>query len=572
VASHFDEFKRGTNRFIKALVMLGAAAMVVFLAACGGGGTTGTTPSASKPHVLTIGVSPKGPWTENFNPFLNNGNSNLYGTDGLLYETLYFWDQLDPSQTEPLLAQSYQLSSDGTQATFHLQTGVKWSDGQAFTSADVVFSINYSIQYASLGVDQNGLKGFVKSVTATDANTVVVNFTGPAATNLWYLAGQTYIVPQHIWSSITDPDKEINSNPVGTGPFTLKSFSPSIYKLAKNPNYWQPGKPQVDEVDYPSFNSNMTGATLLAQSQVDWTGLFIADIQDAYINHNPAHNTFYSPGVQTTMLLPNLTNPILKDVKVRQALSAAIDRDQLNKVAEDGYQSVASPTGLVLPAFKTFLDPSYPSAFGGPQPAQAKSILQGDGYTLDSNGYFAKGGKELEFSIMAPNGWSDWNQMETLIATQEKAAGIKIDVQEPAQADWFTKVGNGDFDLSLHWTNHGPSPYYMYWALLDSVNSAAIGKNANSNYQRWQDPQTDKDLLTIANTTDPTVAQTAYNDLQKIMVEQVPAIPLVYGSDWNESTTARFTGWSSAANPYALPAPFDAPDVEITVLHLTPAS
>lgn len=573
MASQSNEGIRGKSRFwVKTLGMLGATIMVVFLAACGGStGTNNKTGPVNR--TLTVGVSPQGPWTENFNPFVSQGGGgSLYGTQGMLYEPLYFWDQLDPSQTEPLLAKSYTLSTDGTQATFHLQTGVTWSDGQAFSSADVMFTFNYIMQNASLGIDGNGLSSFVKSVSAPDANTVVVTFKAPAATNLWYLAGQTYIVPQHIWQSITNPDKYINSTPVGTGPFKLGTFSAAIYKLVKNTSYWQASKLQVAEIDYPSFNSNMTGSTLLANSTVDWDGLFIADIKDVYLNRNPGKNTFYSPGIQTTMLVPNLTDPQLSDVKVRQAISVAIDRGQLNTVAEDGYQTVASPTGLVLPAFKASLNPAYPATFGGPDAAQAKTILQGDGYTMDSNGYFAKGGKELEFSIIAPNGWSDWNSMENLISQQLKPAGIKIDVQEPAQADWTTKVNNGQFQLSLHWTNHGPSAYYMYNALLNGQFTAAIGQPASSNYERWNDSQTNKDLAAIANTTDAAAVQTALNDLQTIMVTKIPTIPLVEGSDWNEYTTARWTGWSTAQNPYALPAPFDAPDAEITVLHLTPAN
>jgi peptide/nickel transport system substrate-binding protein len=564
------EIKQGMKRFFKTGALLCMALLAVLLAACSNG-STGSTTTSPQSNVLTVGVSPKGPFSEDFNPFLSNGSTNLYGTQGLLYEPLYFWDQLNANSTQPLLAKSYDLSSDGLHVTFHLQTGVKWSDGQPFTSADVAFTINYSIQYASKGLDPNGLSSFVKDVTTPDANTVTVDFKSPSSTNLWYLAGQTYIVPQHIWSSITDPATETVNNPVGTGPYVLDSFSAQDYKFKKNPTYWG-GAPKVDEISFPAFDSNTSAATFLATSGLDWTGLFIADIKDVYVNRDPAHNSYWFPGVQTTMLLLNLSEPKFQDLKVRQAISAAIDRGQLNTVAEDGYQTVASPTGLTPGFLKDFLDPSYSSVFGAADPTSASSILSGDGYTKDANGYFAKGGQELSFSVMAPNGWSDWNSMETLLQTQLKAAGIKVSVLEPSSTDWSTKVADGNFDATLHWTNHGPNPYYMYNALLASSNSAAIGSAANSNYQRWDDKTTDGLLSTIADTTDVNVQKQAFNSLEGIMVNQVPAIPLVEGSDWNEFTTARFTGWPSASNPYALPAPFDAPDIEITVLHLTPVA
>lgn len=548
---------------------LGIAVLMMLVAACGGSPSTTT----HHPAVLTIAASPAGDWTENFNPLLANGNGgNLFGTDGLLYEPLQFYNQMQSGKTSPLLATSVDLSTDGLKATIHLRSGVKWSDGQSFTADDVVFTINYVIQHNADGVDQNNLKGFVKDASATDSSTVVVDFSAPSATNLWYLTGVQYIIPQHIWQSISAPAKYTNSNPVGTGPFTLKSFSPQVYKFKKNSNYWQAGLPKVDEVDYPAFTSNTAATTLLANGSLDWMGLFVPNVQQVYTSRDPQHNVFYSPGIQTTMLELNITKPLFQDVNVRKAISAALDRANYSKVAEDGYQTVANPTGLVLPNFQSSLDSSISQSYTGPQPGQSAALLQADGYTKDSNGYFARNGKELEFALLAPNGWTDWNQMESLISSDLKAAGIKCDVQEPAQADWFTKAGNGDFDAILHWTNHGPSPYYMYNALLNSANSAPIGSNAVSNNERWQDSATDKLLAQYASATDPTSQQQALNGIEQIMVNQVPVIPLLEGSDWNEYTTTRFTGWPSASNPYATPAPFDAPDVEQVVLHLVPTN
>src|SRR5712692_9670855 len=75
------------------------------------------------------------------------------------------------------------------------------------------------------------------------------------------------------------PSKFTNPNPVGTGPFTLKAFTPQLIDLAKNPNYWQPGKPVVSEIRYPSFNSNTSAELLLSRGEVDWTGLFTPNVQ-----------------------------------------------------------------------------------------------------------------------------------------------------------------------------------------------------------------------------------------------------------------------------------------------------
>lgn len=567
---------KGISRIFKAGMLFGMAALAILLAACGSGGGTGSsTPGTSggATHVLTVGPSPNGDFTENFNPLLANGNgANLYGTDGLIYETLAFYNQMQANSVTPMLAQSQTLSTDGKTATFHLRTGVLWSDGQPFTSADVVFTINYIIQHKADGVDIQGLASFVKSVTAPDANTVVVTFNAPSSTNMWYLAGQTYILPQHIWQSVSAPKTNTNTTPVGTGPYTVKSFSPQVYKFAKNTKYWNASALKVDEVDYLAFASNTSAQTLLSTSGLDWAGLFVADVNDVYVKRDPAHNQFFAPGNNTTVVMLNLAKPLFQDVNVRKAISAALNRSEYNTVAESGEESVANPTGLLLPNFQTLLDPSITQTYGAAQPSQTASLLQASGWAKDSNGYFAKAGKELEFSLYAPNGWSDWNKMQTLIAADLKTAGVKVDVVEPAQADWYSKVGNGDFDATINYTSHGPSPYYFYNSVLNSTFSAPLGKSATTNFERWQDPATDKLLNDFANTTDLTKQQQDLSGIEQIMVNQVPVIPILYGADWNERTTARFTGWPSTDNPYAQPAAFDAPDVEITIEHLTPVS
>ena len=194
---------------------------------------------------------------------------------------------------KPWLAQSYAFSPDAKTVTFHLRTDVKWTDGQAFTSDDVVFSLNELKQYPA--ADTNGIWQYVQQVQNPDSSTVVVTLKQPYTPILWYLAGQTYIVSKHEYASVGDPTKFADDNPVGTGPFMLKSFSPQLIDLKKNPSYWQPGKPAVNEVRYPSFNSNTSAELLLQRGDVDWTGLFTPNIQQTYVSKDPAHNHYWFP-------------------------------------------------------------------------------------------------------------------------------------------------------------------------------------------------------------------------------------------------------------------------------------
>src|SRR6266487_6555415 len=112
--------------------------LTIVLAACGG---SQTQTHVSHPQTpLAINPNNGGDYTRVFNPY-NLGTTTYYGSDGLIYETLLFFNRLDGS-VKPWLAASYQFSSDATRITFTLRQGVKWSDGQPLTSDDVVFTLN----------------------------------------------------------------------------------------------------------------------------------------------------------------------------------------------------------------------------------------------------------------------------------------------------------------------------------------------------------------------------------------------------------------------------------------------
>src|SRR5438874_2993567 len=176
-----------TKKGILALSFLLVFAILV--AACGGS----QTQVSHKQVPLSIVPNTGGDYTRVFNPY-QVSTTTYYGAQGLIYETLLYFNRLDGSE-KPWLATSYHFSSDSTSITFTLRQGVKWSDGQPFTSDDVVFTLNMLKQYPA--ADGNALWKTLKSVEAPDANTVVVTLLAPSSPILWYLGGQTWIVPKH---------------------------------------------------------------------------------------------------------------------------------------------------------------------------------------------------------------------------------------------------------------------------------------------------------------------------------------------------------------------------------------
>ncbi|HET9922095.1 MAG TPA: ABC transporter substrate-binding protein [Ktedonobacteraceae bacterium] len=558
MASHPRSTKRTTREMLLLSFLM---IFTVVLAACG-------SQQANGPHKqvpLSIVGNTGGDFTRIFNPY--NPNTN-YGAQGMTYETLLFFNRLDGT-VKPWLAQSYDFSSDATQITFHLRSGVKWSDGQPFSSDDVLFTLNELKKYP--GMDVFSMWQFIKSVSAPDASTITVTLNTHFSPILWYLGGQTWILPQHHYASVGDGSQYADPNPVGTGPYLLKSFTPQIYTMVKNPHYWQPGKPTVNEITFPAFNSNTSAELALNRGDIQWTGLYIPNLQQTYINRDPQHNHYWFPPSDVVMLYVNTAKYPFNLLPVRQAISNALDRTQLDKIAESGYEPVASPTGLLLPQDKSYLAPDYANLSFSQNTAQAQQLLQSAGFTKGSDGFYAdKNGKKLSFSIDVVSGWTDWITSCQIMASELKAAGMNVTVNSMSYDAYYSALQMGGFSVAISWTNPGPTPYFIYDGLLRSSNTAPVGQSANSNWERWNDPQTDKLLNQFASTTDASIQQQAIQGIQQIMVNQLPSIPLTNEPYWYEYNSTHYTGWPDPSHAYAVPSPFISPDNEIVLLNLQP--
>ncbi|GCE23987.1 ABC transporter substrate-binding protein [Dictyobacter kobayashii] len=199
--------------------------------------------------------------------------------------------------------------------------------------------------------------------------------------------------------------------------------------------------------------------------------------------------------------------------------------------------------------------------------------MQSAGFTKGSDGIYAdKSGKKISFNMIDVSGWNDWVGDTQLISKDLKAIGIDAKVDTVGGfTPYITALQTGTFDAGISWTDPGPTPYYAYSDLLDSSKSAPIGKAAPTNWERWEDPATDKLLKQYATSGDPAMQKQAIDGLQKIMVEQLPSIPLSYNASWYEYTTTHVTGWPDENNPYDFGAPFNYPDNGYIVLQLKAA-
>jgi peptide/nickel transport system substrate-binding protein len=549
----------GGALLLAVLILLAGA-----LSACG----SSMSSHGGKQPPLSIVAVTNGDWTRNFNPYNPNVDS---GSQGMIYETLVFYNRLDGS-VHPWLAVSQQLSTDATAVTYHLRRGVQWSDGQPFSSTDVVFTLRLLKKYPAM--DVNGLWNYIQDVAAPDASTVFVKLKQPFAPILWYLGGQTYILSQHRWSLVKgDASQYADPDPVGTGPYVLSTFTPQNYTFVKNPHYWQAGKPEVEKLTFPAFNGNTSSELALDQGKITWAGLYIPDIQQTYIDRDPAHNHYWFPASDPVYLALNLGKYPFNQLAVRQAISLAIDRSQLDKVGENGFEPVAHPTTLLLPFQKDYLAPQYASTAFEMNPTQARQLLIAAGFTQGADGVAAdRSGKRLAFNLNVVEGWTDWITDCQIIASDLKAIGIKVSVNVLNYDAYYSALQSGNYDMSLSSQTPGPTPYYWFNAVLNSSNSAPLGQNANSNFERWQDTTTDQLLGQFAATANASQQKQSLAGIEQIMVRQLPVIPLTNEPYWYEYSTAHFTGWPDQNHPYAVPAPYIGPDCEVVLLNLHPVS
>jgi peptide/nickel transport system substrate-binding protein len=513
-------------------------------------------------------------WTCQFNPF--NAAVTLT-TFGFIYEPLEYVNILasnGSNQTTPWLATSSQWSSDFKTLTFTVRKGATWSDGQPFTAADVGYTFN--AMKSDKAIDLNALwtadGGPLTSVTV-NGDQVALKFTSASQPYFYLVADQTPIVPMHIWSKLDQSKLHsyTDTQPVGTGPYMMSNCAPQNIKYLNNPHYWQssPGHPipAVREVDYPAFLSNTSANLFLSQGQAQWGGQYVPNIQSFYISKDPSHRHYWFAPVLNVSLVPNLNNPLLSQLPVRQAIAYAINKPTVSRLGESGYQQPANQTGVVTPTYQSWLDTSLTQPTY--DPAKAQQILSSAGFTKGSDGiYKDRSGNPLSFTIKTISGYSDWDASLQLITQQLKAAGIAVTVQDENSGPYTTDLQTGKFELAYAGSggpapSPGPTPYYELRGLLFSGN---IG---STNYSHYKSASTDA-LFNQYPGDNPAQQMQVIHQIEKVMVDDIPLIPVTEGVDWYQYDTTHFAGWPTQSNAYAQPSPYQAPDMGVVLTHLTP--
>ncbi len=560
----------------RVLAAAAAGFLAAGLAACSSSassssGATGASSASAAPaagKTLVMESSPESSITQDFNPFVPTAAPQGMGATGLIYEPLYQFDLANPTVQYPWLATAFKWGDGGKSITFTIRRGVKWSDGKPLTPADVAFT--YNLVKKNAAINLAGLQ--ISSVTSS-GDTVTITFPAAQYMNLQNVAGVA-ILPQHVWSSVGNPATFTDANPVGTGPYTLGSFTPEGFTLVARSDYWQPVS--VPKVYFPVYTSNTGALSALFGDQIDWTGNYIPGLQKNFVAKNPANHHYWEAAGGTNALFPNLKTWPTSQLSVRKAISLAINRQLIGSEGEAGLEDpVLNQSGITLPTFAAWSGPvaSMTNPAAG-DVAAAQKVLEADGYTKGSDGFFHKGGKTLALSIVDPAAYTDYAQDDALVAQQLRAAGIDATFQGLTVNAWNADVADGNFQLTMHWSNGGITPYNMYDNWLDS--SLNTGSNATGDYEGLKVPAIDAALARLSG--DATVAaQTAdLAPIMKYVAANLPVIPTTTAADWFEYNSQNYTGWPTQQNPYDSGQPSgtnNGPGTgsdEVVILHLKP--
>ena len=538
----------------------GAAGLASLLAA------SGCSRSAAGPRLLTIPREDMGTFTRNFNPFTTNSAPM---TGQALYEPLLIVNPLSGEIT-PWLAESWAMSDDAVSLTFHLRPGVTWSDGRPLVAKDVVttFAVHRAVA---------GGYDYLDSVTANNATAVTLTFTRPNSVALQELGSQL-IAPDHVWSAISEPAKYPNPAPVATGPFTkVTSFQTQSFDLMPNPTYWgsnhqgddasasgddPTGTPSTghtaDHTSLPgirmlAFAGNDSANLAAVSGDVDWAPQYMADIQTAYIDKDPAHRHYWFPGADSTIQWTlNTTKAPYNDPAFRKALSQAIDRKTICATGMSGYAQPADPTGLGE-GFRAWKDPAVAALpLCTYDKAAATAALDAAGYRLGADSSrMDLNGKPLALTIQVGSTSSDWLSVARIIVQNLADIGISATVDSPDWTEVTAALETGTFETAVCWSSLGATPYTYYEATMSTQKVKPIGTHALENYHRFGDEQATALLGQLAATTDQARQIEICHQIQQRYADQLPVIPLFPGPVWGAYTDEHFTGWPSQDNPYA---------------------
>jgi peptide/nickel transport system substrate-binding protein len=443
--------------------------------------------------------------------------------DKTVYSTLVRYELRNHAiAVVPELAESWTANAALTEYTFRLRRGVRWHDGQPLTAEDVKFTVDALLNPK---VDA-GVAGVVASIARTevlDPATVKFILKAPYASLPVALGYNVAIVPKHLLEGqdLNQPVPFLQ-HPIGSGPFKFKTFVRDSYlEVEANRDYYG-GAPLLDGIVFKVIPDGNARLAQLKAGEIDFTIIdppqvpALQGASDITIRRAPQVNYYF--------FAINHDRPKFADVRVRQALSYAIDKPAIVKNILKGDGRVA--TGPISPLLGAFYNPnveSYPYS-----PAKAQSLLAEAGWRRGADGILANGrGERFTLLFNGPKGYPVMEQVMTYAQQQYQQLGMAVTLDI---VDWpvhLEKYHTRQYDLLMEWWITPPDPdlYDHYYS------------KSSNNWWGYSNPQIDRLVLKARSEPNREARVRLYHEIQARLARDVPVVYLYYPPELQAVTT-----------------------------------
>ncbi len=498
-----------------------------------------------------------------WNPMSANSNNGLAMAANeqsrvLVYETLFMFNSLD-GNLYPLLGTEYSWDDAQTELTVKLNPDAKWSDGTQVTAEDVKYTYDTHVKYqSSTGADYST---YIDSFEAVDDGTVVIKAKlgddGKAVNPLKVTAflNNVYIMQKAYLQTVEERNGEdadavkqdTMEDLVHSGPYAPYISNDQKAVIIRDDNYWGQAPSMWGKLPVPKYiahtiyKDNAAGQVALSQGEVDVCQQFITDVQNLWLEDGLPISTWLDDApygaceVMPSMFF-NVERPGLDKKEVRRAIAMAVDYEQIIASAMSGQ----SPT---------FAD--YPRSVVGPTDGERKYVdfdaiadLQWDNADVDGanalldeagivdtdgDGIREVDGTNLSFKAECPTGWSDWNASMEIVAAAGEKIGIDIQTYFPEASSFYDDMTTCNFDICM-WSTPGAGVMnpYSKGMFYFSEEYAKLPSNWSGNFGHYMNDDAEAILEAIPTETDEAKLKEYYTELSRILLDECPAVALMY--------------------------------------------
>ncbi len=507
------------------------------------------------------------------------GSRRDHGFHQSMIEPLFILNYMT-GKINPWLGESFTPNAKQDVWTLKLNKNAKWNDGKPVTADDVVFTIGeLCLKVKELNC-YGAMNDWVKGVKKVDTHTVEFTLNRPNprfqldyfSVKIW---GGINIMPKHIWEGkdpLTFKNYEKGKSPVFSGPYKLVSFNAdgTEFIYDRDDNWWAAKSgfkplPAPKRLIWTWAGPPENRVALMADRKLDSLMDITKGAFDALKAKNPNVIAWYKdlpyavldPCSRTFEL--NTTLEPWNDPEIRWALNYAIDRDQIVQIAYEGTTSKSRIPYPMYPPIQRLdklleskgMFEKYP--IWEHNPKKTMEILEKKGWKKGSDGYYAKGGKQLSMVITTHEAFIEKQRIADVLVEQFQAVGINASHKKEAGQLWGDNFAFGKFEARMGWQMCGSVS--EPWATLNTLNAkwiVPVGERANGNQWRWKNEEFSKivDEMGVLPLGDKRIDD-LFVKAMDIYFRELPVIPITQAKKLIPFDTTYWTNWPSDDNKYA---------------------